>query len=117
PFAGGPSRQLTIEGRSSVGGESLPAVSYVAIRGRYFETLGLRLLRGRTFTETDGTPGHESAIVNQRFVTMSFPNEDPIGRRIRLAPTAPAVRREAPNANAPASVPPVWATIVGVSPT
>jgi hypothetical protein len=58
-------------------------VSYVTIRGRYFETLGLRLLRGRSFIETDGGPGHESAIVNQRFVTMFFPNADPIGHRVR----------------------------------
>src|SRR6185295_5172047 len=64
-----------------------------------------------------GAPGHESAIVNQRFVTMFFPNEDPIGRRIRLTTTTPDVRREAPGANVPVSVPPVWATIVGVSPT
>ena len=44
--------------------------------------------------------------MNQRFVTMFFPNDDPIGRRIRL--TTP---------NGPATAPPAWATIVGISPT
>jgi putative ABC transport system permease protein len=117
PFAGGPVRQLSIDGRPTIAGEPQPLVSYVTIRGRYFETLGLSLLRGRRFVETDGEPGHESAIVNQRFVTMFFPNEDPIGRRIRLTTTAPDVRREAPNVNVPSGVPPAWATIVGVSPT
>jgi predicted permease len=117
PFAGGPMRQLSIDGRPSSPGEPQPMVSYVTIRGRYFETLGLRLLRGRSFIETDGEPGHESAIVNQRFVTMFFPNDDPIGRRIRLSATAPDVRREAPTAITPVNVPAVWATIVGVSPT
>ena len=106
PFMGGPSRQLSIDGRPSLPGEPQPTVSYVTIRGRYFETLGLRLLRGRAFTDTDGGAGHESVIVNQRFVTMFFPNDDPIGRRIRL--TTP---------NSPAAAAPAWATVVGISPT
>jgi putative ABC transport system permease protein len=106
PFAGGPSRQLSMDGRPSVAGEPQPTVSYVTIRGRYFEALGLRLLRGRTFIDTDGAAGHESVIVNQRFVTMFFPNDDPIGRRIRLT-----------TLHSPANAPPVWGTIVGISPT
>ena len=106
PFAGGPSRQMSVDGRRPLPGESQPIVSYVRIRGRYFDTLGLRLLRGRTFTDRDALPGSESAIVNQRLATMFFPNEDPIGRRICL--TAP---------NAAATLPVTCATIVGVSPT
>jgi putative ABC transport system permease protein len=106
PFAGGPSRQMSVDGRRPLPGESQPIVSYVRIRGRYFDTLGLRLLRGRTFTDRDALPGSESAIVNQRLATMFFPNEDPIGRRICL--TVP---------NAAATLPPTCATIVGVSPT
>jgi predicted permease len=117
PFAGGPARQLAIDGRPTVSNAAPPMVSYVAIHGRYFETLGVRLLRGRTFVETDGTSGHESAIVNQRLAAMFFPNEDPIGRRIRLTAPPQDVRREAPGVNTPVSVPPAWATIVGIAPT
>jgi putative ABC transport system permease protein len=106
PFAGGPSRQMSVDGRRPLPGESPPIVSYVTIRGRYFDTLGLRLLRGRGFTDRDALPGSESAIVNQRLATMFFPNEDPIGRRVCL--TAP---------NAAATLPATCATIVGVSPT
>jgi putative ABC transport system permease protein len=106
PFIGGPSRQLSIDGRPFVTGEPQPAVSYVTIRGRYFETLGVRLLRGRTLIDTDGVPGHEAVIVNQRFVTMFFPNDDPLDRRIRLSAL-----------NGPATAPLAWATIVGISPT
>lgn len=106
PFAGGPSRQMSVDGRPPLPGESQPIVSFVTIRGRYFDTLGLRVLRGRTFTDRDALPGFDSAIVNQRLATMFFANEDPIGRRICL--TAP---------NAAAALPPACATIVGVSPT
>jgi putative ABC transport system permease protein len=105
PFSGGPSRQLSVDGRN-VPGESQPMVSLVRIRGRYFEALGLRLLRGRAFTDRDAMPGSEHAIVNQRLASTFFPNGDPIGRRVCL--TAP---------NAAAATPPSCATIVGVSPT
>ena len=72
PFAGGPSRQISVDGPRPLPGESQPIVSYVTIRGRYFDTLGLRLLRGRTFIDRDVLPGSEGAIVNQRLATMFF---------------------------------------------
>lgn len=97
-------RQLTIDGRPTMPDES-PTVAYLYIGPRYFETLRLRLLRGREFTEDDGAPGQEAAIVNQRFASMFFPDADPIGQRIRLA-----------NATA-LNAPQPWFTIVGVAPT
>lgn len=105
PFAGGPSREMSVDGRRPLPGDSQLIVSYVTIRGRYFDTLGLRLLRGRTFTDRDALQGSESAIVNQRLAAMVFPNEDPIGRRICL--TVPSATDASP----------ACATIVGVSPT
>lgn len=106
PFAGGPSRHISVDGRVASRDESQPLVSYVTIRGRYFEALGLRLLRGRSFIDRDARPGSESAIINQRLATMLFSDEDPIGRRICL--TVP---------NDAAAVPSACPTIVGVSPT
>jgi hypothetical protein len=75
----------------------------VLIGDRYFATLGLSLRRGREFAVRDGTPGAETAIVNERFVARFFPGEEPIGRRIRL--------QEGDREIGP------WVTIVGVSPT
>jgi predicted permease len=106
PFSGGPSRQMSPDGPRRLPGESQPIVSYVTIRGRYFDTLGLRLLRGRTLTDRDRLPGSEGAVVSHRLATMFFPDEDPLGRRICL--TVP---------DAAATLPPACATIVGVSPT
>jgi predicted permease len=98
-------RQLTIAGRANRPDQNPPTVAYLYIGPRYFETMRLRLLRGREFTEDEGAPGREEAIVNQRFASMFFPDADPIGQRIRLANAA------APNAPQP------WFTIVGVAPT
>jgi predicted permease len=75
---------------------------------RYFETLGLRIVRGRGFDDRDGTAGHEAAIINQRFATMHFGTEDPLGRQIKLTPDGALV---------PGAAIPTWLTIVGVSPT
>ena len=102
PFEGGSRRWLELDGRPL--DDPLPAVTYVTIGDDYFDTLGLRLLSGRRFGPLDGEPGREFAIVNQRFVDVHFPDENPLGRRLRLS-----------NRNVPADPLP-WITIVGVSP-
>jgi putative ABC transport system permease protein len=108
PMGGGNGRLLEIEGRPPATGEQLPTVTQLLIGARYFETIGVRLTRGRGFDALDGLPGHDSAIVNQRFATMHFAGDDPIGRRIKLSTDGPS---------APGTPPPVWVTIVGISPS
>jgi putative ABC transport system permease protein len=89
PLQGGFTRQLTVEGRANPIGMPLPEVTVVGISAGYFDALKLPIVRGRGFSDTDGTSGHESAIVNQRFVAMHFSGEDPIGRRLQLADSGP----------------------------
>ncbi|HXI31986.1 MAG TPA: ABC transporter permease [Vicinamibacterales bacterium] len=101
PVPGAP-RELTLEGRVPVPGETPAAVSYVFVTPRFFDVVGQPLLRGRIFTDADGTPGQTVAIVNQRFASMHFPDADAVGRRLRLTAPGPA-GRDAP-----------WLTIVGV---
>ena len=105
PFLGAPRRELFIQGRPEAPAGTRPRVSLVTVGTRYFETLGLQLIRGRAFTDLDGRRGRETAIVNGRFAALYFPNEDPIGKRIRLTSTDSA-----------ASSQPPWLTIVGISP-
>jgi predicted permease len=50
----------------------------------YFETLGIRLLRGRLFTDDDTTGKPRVSIVNESMARRLWPNEDPIGKRIGL---------------------------------
>jgi putative ABC transport system permease protein len=107
PLGGGARRQIAIDGRPTPPGVEPPTVTMLNVGDRYFDALGVELLRGRAFTMTDGVTGQESAIVNQRFVAMHFPDEDPIGRRIRL--DIPDQASETPES--------AWLTIAGVSPT
>jgi predicted permease len=46
----------------------------------YFRAMGVPLLRGRTFTPTDGPGQPRVIVVNQALATQHFPNEDPVGR-------------------------------------
>ena len=84
PLQGGFLRRLEIDGQPLDQGQQAPNVTMLTIDPRYFETIGLPLQRGRNLTDEDGMTGRESAIINQRFAALHFPNEDPIGRRITL---------------------------------
>jgi putative ABC transport system permease protein len=107
PMFGGFLRQLSVDGRTAAPGEQSPEVTMVSISAGYFDTLGVRIVRGRTFDDADGTPGHESALVNQQFVAMHFSGEDPLGRRITLIDGVPSAQPSRPAS----------ATIVGIVPT
>ena len=50
----------------------------------YFETLGILLLRGRRFSESDSAAGPTVAIVNESAARKYFPNRDPIGESIEF---------------------------------
>ena len=106
PFLGIDSSQLHIEGRATSSTEPPPRVTMISVGPRYFETLGVLFVRGRSLLESDGAPGHEVAIINQRLAQLYFPSQDPIGKRVRVLFDG-----------APASTPFPWATIVGVAPT
>ena len=106
PSFGGFLRQLTVEGRPGVEPERRPEITMVAVSDGYFDAIGVPLLRGRGFNRQDGLAGHESVIVNQRFVAMHFATEEPLGRRITLIDPFPS----------PVQSTPKTATIVGVVP-
>jgi predicted permease len=85
PMGNGFPRRLAVEDRPLGSGEQPPIVTMLTIDPRYFETVGVPLIRGRGFSVADGSPGQENAIINTRFAEMHFANEDPIGRRIVLS--------------------------------
>ena len=51
---------------------------------RYFETLGTRVLRGRTFDDRDTPVSSRVVVVNEEFVDRYLPDGDPIGRRFGI---------------------------------
>jgi predicted lysophospholipase L1 biosynthesis ABC-type transport system permease subunit len=76
-------------------------VAIRAVAGEYFDVMGMRVVRGRGISRGDVDREEPVAVVNEALVRMVFPDQDPIGRRVRLGN--------------PGSVPtPEWLTIAGV---
>ena len=110
PFGSG-RRGIDIEGRPArKPEEKAPEVGTVTISPKFFDSVGVQLRRGRAFHDTDGTPGNETTIINEKLAATLFANEDPIGRRIRFVQGQPGPGQPPPPV-------PVWRTIVGISPT
>ncbi len=105
PLSGAGEFKFEIEGRTVAAETNRPRVTVIDAGPGYFETLGVGLQRGRAFTDADGAPGGEVVVLNQRFASQFLPNEDPLGKRIRVM--------QGPKEDEPGP----WLTVVGVSPT
>jgi len=90
---------FVIDGRPPIAPGDEPSLESRSIMGNYFHTMQIPLRRGRDF----GPPDFEDkaplvGIVNDAMVRQYFPNEDPLGKRVRFV-RSPQVE---------------WITIVGV---
>jgi putative ABC transport system permease protein len=85
PLSGGAgSRYFGIEGRPpQPAGQGFNANLNFAAPG-YFTTMGIPLLSGRDFSDSDAEGSDSVAIVNQEMVRMFWPDEEPLGQRIRV---------------------------------
>ena len=55
------------------------------IEGRYFEAVGIPLLRGRSFGPEDSAKAPHRVVISQELVRQLFPNDDPLGKMLRIA--------------------------------
>jgi putative ABC transport system permease protein len=117
PFNTRDSRGIVMDSEPIPEGAILPQAQLVAIGPRYFDTLGLRLVRGRGLEDTDAASRETAALVNERFAARFSPGVDPIGRevvlindrtpearpqRFRIVGIAPPLRQMQQNGHAPA---------------
>ena len=97
PFSGfGGSASFGIEGRVLPAGDPGPHGDIRQVSPGYFETMGIRLLRGRTCTDEDRLGSQSVAVIDENLGRQYWPNQDPVGQRIRNGSKSP------------------WKTIVGV---
>jgi len=61
---------------------NLATVSYV--QGDFFRAMGIRMLRGRLFTEADRHGSQLVMIVNHKLAQHYWPGQDPIGKHLRI---------------------------------
>ena len=80
---GGSEQRLVIDGRTRE--EDEINVQSIGISPALFETIGLPLVAGRTFTEQEtGDPDAEVALINQRLARRLWPDSSPLDRRVGL---------------------------------
>ena len=65
------------------------AAEFRVVTPGYFRTLGVRLLHGRFLEDSDQEQTMPVAVVNEAMARAYWPNEDPLGRRLRLLDSAP----------------------------
>ena len=73
---------VIIEGQPVPEAGNLPEVFMEAVSTGYFETLGVRLLEGRTFNDTDSPDHPDVTVINESMARRFWPNESAIGKRI-----------------------------------
>ena len=83
PLSGADARSpIAIDGRPVPPFAERPIVTLSIVSPEYFETMGIPLLQGRTFTEQDNATAPVTTIINQSFARRFFPDENPVGKRI-----------------------------------
>jgi len=98
PLRGNSGIGFQIEGRPAPApGQSITA-NYRSITPDYFRAMGAPLVAGRTFTEEEAWQRPNAVIINQTLQRRHWPNENPLGQRIKIgSPDTP------------------WLTIVGLA--
>jgi putative ABC transport system permease protein len=74
---------FTIENRPLPPGQSLVA-DFRRISPRYLRTMGVPLLKGRLLSDRDASDAPPVILIDETLARQYWPNEDPIGRRMRL---------------------------------
>ena len=97
PFSGGdPSASFEVEGRPSPPGDPGAHGNISAVTPGYFAALRIPFRAGETFTGHELPGAAQSVIIDETLARQYWPNENPIGRRLRMGSRDP------------------WATIIGV---
>jgi putative ABC transport system permease protein len=73
-----------VEERPLANPADAPSAERYSVSPDYLRAMGIPLLRGRGFTEQDNANAPLVALINHTAARRIWPNEDPLGKRIRL---------------------------------
>ncbi len=90
PGAGfGALRSIDVEGRPVPEGQARPSVLMTTASAGWSELLGLPLVAGRRLGREDGPDAPPVAVIARDVAALYWPDEDPVGRRIRSSEAEP----------------------------
>src|SRR5437868_3869189 len=75
---------ISIEGRADPAPDRVPIVITRIISPRYFETMGIPLLKGRAFAEEDKAESPAVVVVSEGTARRFWPGEDALGKHIKI---------------------------------
>lgn len=75
---------FTVDGRPVPPDGEGPGVDVRVTDAGYFRAMGIPLLRGRGFTESEIAEARNVVVISETMARQHFPGEDPIGKRIRV---------------------------------
>src|SRR5439155_22434147 len=78
------STPITIAGRAVPDDRPLRA-NYNFVSPEYFETLGIRIVRGRGFTEQEAHSGAPVVVISEATAQKFWPDQDALGQRLGIA--------------------------------
>jgi len=81
PLEGGFGLPFTVVGRA-VGKDGPPGAGWMSASPGYFSVFKIPVLRGRDFSDSDGTGAPGVALINQAFAKEFFAKEDPVGQQL-----------------------------------
>jgi predicted permease len=83
PTRGGVNGVFVADGYVDPRGLGQTAAAASNVVGDFFRTMGIPLIRGRYFSDSDNVNGQLVVIVNHEFAEHYWPNQNPIGKRLR----------------------------------
>jgi putative ABC transport system permease protein len=99
PLSGASAIFYAAEGQAQVDATNRPRAFVHRVTPEHFDTLGIKLVEGRTFTASEMTPDSTAVVVSRKVADRFWPGQSAIGRRIKQGDVT-------------AKTP--WLTIVGV---
>jgi predicted permease len=84
PATGDGIEAFVVDGYVDPRGPDQTAASPSQVIGDYFKAIGIPLIRGRYFSESDNANNQLVVIVNHEFAEHYWPHQDPIGKRMRV---------------------------------
>lgn len=77
---------FTVEGRMPTRFSDIPTTRWALVDRRYLPAMGMSILSGRDFAESDTSTSLPVALINREFARRYFPDESPLGQRIHMGP-------------------------------
>ena len=92
-FGGGATAEVAIPGFEPPPDAGSLRLRFNAVATGYFETMGIRLVRGRDFLVTDGPDAQAVVLINQTMARRFWPDQDPVGWHMIIATGSGAASR------------------------